>query len=114
MTVNTDKQALIDEFMSRHLSWLQEEAECYALAKLGTPRYIMRMDVEPPPAFHEESEDSYRRGYVHGYSKAMDDLRGGCDASLWKTVAVFFDTALARWRHNRGKDFMHLPPTFAK
>jgi hypothetical protein len=66
----------------------------------------------------EESEAQYRRGYMHGYSKAMDDMLL-CSRREYSRVrecynwlAFFYDTALARWAHARRPQYAE-PPQFS-
>ena len=58
-----------------------------------------------------DAERDYRRGYEHGYSQAMDDLRATCRPAAWMACAQFFDDVLTAWRYARPK-FLEPPPKF--
>jgi hypothetical protein len=61
----------------------------------------------------ESMEEGYRRGFTQGYSRAMDDaLELGCksESIWWRTMAVFFDKKLMRWRSSRVGASMDHPP----
>lgn len=54
------------------------------------------------------SESGYRRGYCHGYSQAMDDMRElmrrrgySRSTEAWNILARFYDRVLSPWRRNR-------------
>ena len=44
-----------------------------------------------------ESESSYRRGYLHGYDSAIDDI---AETSIEKVIK-FFDRKLTQWRYGK-------------
>lgn len=76
---------------------------------------------DAPPFVTSAAEERYRRGYWHGYSQAMDDLRVAYSKSgthtarwwaAWQRVARFFDAALTRWRHESHKGNPTPPPHF--
>jgi hypothetical protein len=69
-------------------------------------------DVEEGGEAAQANELSYRRGYTHGYSQAMDDLQAGTFPPLWKKVCAFFDGALAKWRYAKGKLGHSFPPSY--
>lgn len=54
-------------------------------------------------------ESNDRRGYLHGYRRAMDDLQR-CRPSCWQRLCAFFDGPLMRWRYG-DCDSMELPPS---
>ena len=59
-----------------------------------------------------EHERTYRRGYLHGYDSAIDDMR----AFDSKRVVGFFNNMLMKWRYGK-KPFaltFQLPPTIKK
>lgn len=59
-------------------------------------------------------EESYRRGYWHGYSQAMDDVPARLHRSAWwGRMAHFFDRPLMTWRYARHEGRMVLPPSFS-
>jgi len=57
----------------------------------------------------EYNEMSFRRGYLHGYSQAMDDMLQSSRKTVtaWEKVCNFFDGQLTAWRfkNNPGFDF---------
>lgn len=62
-------------------------------------------------------ELDYRRGYLHGYSQAMDDLQAAVKvyrafARAWQCVAQFFDGDLWRWRYERSASNRSQPPAY--
>lgn len=70
---------------------------------------------------HEQQvalEQAYRRGYLHGYSEGMDDVRQAAQsrrlsaARAWGWLAGFFDGPLTRWRYADHQGRLDLPPTF--
>lgn len=80
-------------------------AELIGLLDPPTVREILRRATT-------NHETAYRRGYIHGYSKAMDDLESGCAKSLWDKVCTFFDDVLTPWRYHKDQKSMLLPPCF--
>ena len=64
--------------------------------------------------FHASGEADYRRGYHHGYSQAMDDLRADCKRSAWQTLAEWFDATLTRWRFAPRPVTFDIPPRFVR
>tara|TARA_R100000656_G_scaffold96182_1_gene69832 strand:- start:369 stop:614 length:246 start_codon:yes stop_codon:yes gene_type:complete len=44
-----------------------------------------------------ESESAYRRGYLHGYDSAIDDI---AETSVEKVIK-FFDRKLTQWRYGK-------------
>lgn len=57
------------------------------------------------PNCERDSEDSFRRGYWYGYSKAMDDYRQMGKrgyirhSEIWNVLCQFYDGLLTRWRY---------------
>jgi hypothetical protein len=57
-----------------------------------------------------ESESAYRRGYLHGYDSAIDDIK---ETGIEKVIK-FFDRRLTQWRFGqkpyKNCDELDLPP----
>ena len=56
-----------------------------------------------------EQESAFRRGYQHGYSQAMDDLKPGSRAPLWQAIARWFDDVLTPWRYGKAQSMGPVP-----
>jgi hypothetical protein len=114
-----------DEFVAEHRAEIDEliakaraDVEHWAVYELAR----RRKEWGPPLDFsHEpgwlwsqssiEREERYRRGYVQGYSDAMDALRADCKPSAWTAMAEWFDTTLYRWRRVKNPS-MEPPPGY--
>lgn len=57
-----------------------------------------------------ESDNGYRRGYMHGYSQAMDDM----EKHGWKECAEFFNEEVSRWRYIPEESTWEPPVLIAK
>ena len=61
---------------------------------------------------HARSDEAaFRRGYEHGFSQAMDNLRSACRPAAWQALAQWFDTVLTPWRYGRPVP-MDPPPSY--
>lgn len=73
------------------------------------------MELIPEPLLRA-SEESYRRGYWHGYSQALDDIAALSPPTgkgkAWTRLARFYDTALMRWRHAPHAGNVVRPPSY--
>ena len=82
--------------------------------KVSTLKEIMELDGDALKiTTHNKSfrwkELSYRRGYVHGYSEAIDHMR----IHPLKRVLKYFNGKLWSWRCSNTKDFT-MPPSINK
>lgn len=66
---------------------------------------------EPPGADWARFESAYRRGYLHGFSQAVDDMM---DADTPDEVIEFFNDKLMPWRHAQAGSEMTDPPRWHK
>ena len=59
-------------------------------------------------------EAAYRRGYLHGYDSAMDDMQKVSEITEknYNKVLKFFNNVLSPWRYKNHKGKQSLPPTF--
>ena len=67
-----------------------------------SPHTAMANEHTPliPESVLRASEDSYRRGYWHGYGQALDDIAASTKrGTAWGRLATFYDTVLMRWRY---------------
>ena len=74
-------------------------------------------EVVPPDFYGRDTEEAYRRGYWHGYSQALDDVREHGPASVgksawWQRLAKFFDGPLCRWRCKEHNGEFEIPPSY--
>jgi len=68
----------------------------------------------PDPLKIHCSELDFRRGYMHGYDSAMDDMRAASlrTEKAWEKVVKFFDGALWKWRFMPGQLKRVEPPKY--
>lgn len=61
----------------------------------------------------KEAEKAYRRGYEHGYGKALDDAlaAGAKKGKWWHALARFLDGPLRAWRLKRTSS-EDMPPQY--
>jgi hypothetical protein len=98
--------------------WLESEARRQATKE--TRRFLLvsvgsLLEEPETPAFvARRVETAYRRGYWHGYSKALDNMiqAGAKRSAAWSRVARFFDGPLKRWRYARNPERFEVPPSF--
>jgi len=81
-------------------------------SKQMAPRPV---DFNIPPSAEDraqwrQQEIDFRRGYSHGFSEAMDVLRGVCDEASWMKLARFFDDQLTPWRYSDASWEIDEPP----
>jgi len=82
------------------------------------PVWINMADVEPLEPDSREGrglESAYRRGFVQGYWRALDDLRDLIGAKAYNRLRLskqnkFIDTTLHQWRYKFHKGQMESPP----
>jgi hypothetical protein len=107
-----EEQARAAELVAEWLPWLEAEAREQAMKK---GRGYAVVDLEAPTApvhILADSEHSYRRGYWHGYSQAMDALEACSRKPAWQDVARFFDDHLTPWV--RYTPSMEIPPIYRR
>ena len=107
-----DAMPTVEREAASHLAGQRKEVLCISGAEFVSGEWSW-LDLRRMTA----TERDYRRGYLHGYSQAMDDLRAANQAHrsfarAWQSVARFFDGALARWRYDRACKYMTPPPYF--
>jgi hypothetical protein len=57
-----------------------------------------------------QEEVSFRRGYCHGLSAAIDALQAACDDDACVALARFFDDSLTPWRYAQASWEPEFPP----
>lgn len=118
-----DDQAAIDRLVAEALPALREMAEQEHERRQGLllPRPVSLLLLEQANWLNrrlsEHGELDYRRGYMHGYGAAMEDLRAAVRglrgfAPAWAKVAAFFDGRLHDWRYRRARTNRDVPPQF--
>lgn len=98
--------------------WIESEARDQAMKE--TRAFVLvqvgdLLDEPEPPAFiQRQVETAYRRGYWHGFSRALDALiqAGAKRSAAWERVAGFFDGPLKRWRYATKPKAAECPPRF--
>jgi hypothetical protein len=106
-------RAEIDALIAEAMPALTEMA-AKELAGCKGELMLWPVDLLTPLSWFDEQtfrdgESDYRRGYYHGFSAAMDDLRPACKPSTWAALAEFFDDALRRWRSDDPAGLVHPP-----
>lgn len=116
-TPTPSEQAKADELFEQWKPWLEYMALLKAMQS-SRPILVFSMEdiitsPDKPDFVSCDEERSYRRGYIHGFSEAMDNLvpSNHKRSALWLKLAKFFDEALMSWRYSKDYSFQ-FPPKF--
>jgi hypothetical protein len=102
--------AIADQITAELMPWLRQRVEREVIKNGKGFVIIQAGEILNEPEFMEvEREARYRKGFMHGYSRALDDILqvGGKQNKVWMKCAKFFDTALQGWCY---RNTSYLPP----
>ena len=102
---------ILKEAIPATIKYHEDELKGY---KVMTGKEIMELDGDAIEiTTHNKSfagqESSYRQGYMHGYSEAIDHMR----LNPLKSVLKYFNGKLRSWRY-ANKNKMIMPPSIHK
>lgn len=112
------EQAGAAELVTQWMPWIESEARKQAKREARGLSFTAVGDLlaepEPPSFFTRRIENAYRRGYWHGFGKALANLiqSGAKRSAAWSRVARFCDGPLKRWRYADKPRDSEVPPSF--
>lgn len=96
--------------------WCLRHIKKFDRSKVEPRLHVVKFSEMEEAVEHERnfSEVSYRKGYLHGYDSAMDDMKKAHKNTdeAWNTVVKFFDGELSSWRYVGGFPKYQEPPRF--
>ncbi len=97
-----------EQLLQQWRPWLEQMARRQAAVGLFVTRVGTLHPL--PSTIRQSAKSAYRRGYMQGFSNAMDHLRDVCLEKGWAALADRFDKELTPWGYGQKSISMEIPP----